>query len=381
MNDTYMRALVSILFSLGLATMAMAQPMAQTGDMQGVRAESNVRNAQYPRLLPDNRAVFRVKAPEALKVQIDLGRKYDMKKEADGTWTCTTEPLSEGFHYYFLIVDGVKVADPASESFYGCGMMSSGIEVPYPEGKDVFYPADVPHGDIRQNRYFSKTDGRWKRMFVYTPAEYDKSTDKKYPVLYLLHGGGEDERGWAEQGRTDLIMDNLIAAGKAEPMIIVMADGNTSDIESELLKECIPLVESRYRVAEGKENRALAGLSMGGIQTLNVGIAHPELFTYLGVFSSGWWANPPRGFGNGNEAEKYYGMLKADKDGYNSNLKQFWISMGGKEDIAYNNCRIMRERLDEIGIRYTYFETPGGHTWPVWRESLAQFAPLLFKQK
>ena len=138
MNDTYMRALVSILFSLGLATMTMAQPMAQTGDMQGVRAESNVRNAQYPRLLPDNRAVFRVKAPEALKVQIDLGRKYDMKKEADGTWTCTTEPLSEGFHYYFLIVDGVKVADPASESFYGCGMMSSGIEVPYPEGKDVF---------------------------------------------------------------------------------------------------------------------------------------------------------------------------------------------------------------------------------------------------
>ena len=113
---------------------------------------------------------------------------------------------------------------------------------------------------------------------------------------------------------------------------------------------------------------------------MNVGIAHPELFAYLGVFSSGWWANPPRGFQSGNEAEKYYEMLKADKEGYNSGLKEFWISMGGKEDIAYNNCRIMRERLDEIGIKYTYFETPGGHTWPVWRESLAKFAPLLFKK-
>lgn len=377
-----MKTLVSILFSLGMATVVMAQPAIRTdvtGDLPGKRAESNVRNAQYPRLLPDNRAIFRVKAPEAQKVQIDLGRKYDMTREADGTWTCTTDPLSEGFHYYFLIVDGVKVADPASESFYGCSMMSSGIEVPYPDGKNVFELADVPHGDIRMNRYFSKTDGCWKRMFVYTPYGYEQG-NRKYPVLYLLHGGGEDERGWATQGRTDVILDNLIADGKAEPMIIVMAGGNTADIESELLKECIPFVESRYRVAEGKENRALAGLSMGGIQTLNVGIAHPELFAYLGVFSSGWWANPPRGFQSGNEAEKYYEMLKADKEGYNSGLKEFWISMGGKEDIAYNNCRIMRERLDEIGIKYTYFETPGGHTWPVWRESLAKFAPLLFKK-
>lgn len=172
-------------------------------------------------------------------------------------------------------------------------------------------------------------------------------------------------------------MDNLIAAGEAKEMIIVMPDGNTSDIENELIKECIPFIEDRYRVADGRENRALAGLSMGGIQTLNVGITHPELFSYLGVFSSGWWAS--RGNQSNDGTEKYYNLLKSNKENYNKLLKQFWISMGGKEDIAYNNCRIMRERLDEIGIKYTYFETPGGHTWPVWRESLARFAPLLFK--
>lgn len=377
-----MKTLFTIFLSLGLVLVVQAQPSLQAGvpkQLPGQQATSNVRNAQYPRLLPDNRAVFRIKAPQAQQVQIDLGRLYNLERDADGVWTCTTDPLTEGFHYYFLIVDGVRVSDPASESYYGCSTMASGIEVPYPEGDNRFYLADVPHGDIRMNRYFSKTDNRWKRLFVYTPAEYDQNPDKRYPVLYLLHGGGEDERGWANQGRTDIILDNLIAAGQAEPMLIVMADGNTRDIEAELLTACIPLVENRYRVAEGRENRALAGLSMGGIQTLNVGIAHPELFAYLGVFSSGWWATPPQGFQADNGTEKYYQMLEADKDGHNRSFKQFWISMGGKEDIAYNNCRIMCERFDKIGIKYTYFETPGGHTWPVWRESLARFAPLLFK--
>lgn len=162
-----------------MATVVMAQPAIRTdvtGDLPGKRAESNVRNAQYPRLLPDNRAVFRVKAPEAQKVQIDLGRKYDMTREADGTWTCTTDPLSEGFHYYFLIVDGVKVADPASESFYGCSMMSSGIEVPYPDGKNVFELADVPHGDIRMNRYFRKRTDAGKGCLYIRHTDMNRGT-------------------------------------------------------------------------------------------------------------------------------------------------------------------------------------------------------------
>lgn len=373
-----------IFFSLLLQVMCLgnltAQPNRQPVDesaLAGERAELNVRSAMYPRLLSGNRLEFKVKAPEAKKVQIDLGRKYDLARNEKGEWTGITDPLTPGFHYYFLIVDGVSVADPASESFYGCSMMTSGVEIPYPEGDVRFYTADVPHGDIRMKRYFSKTANDWRRMFVYCPPGYDAS-GKSYPVLYLQHGGGEDERGWSQQGRTDIIMDNLIAQGKATPMIIVMTDGNTRDFESELLKECIPFVEKNFRVKTDRNNRALAGLSMGGIQTLNTGIPHLDLFAYLGVFSSGWWANaaPAR---NGNDAEKYYSLLKEKKDEYNTKLKLFWLSMGGKEDIAYNNCRVMMKRFDEIGIKYSYFETPGGHTWPVWRESLYRFAPLLFK--
>lgn len=373
-----------IFFSLLLQVMCLgsltAQPNRQPVDesaLAGERAELNVRSAMYPRLLPGNRLEFKVKAPEAKKVQIDLGRKYDLARNEKGEWTGITDPLTPGFHYYFLIVDGVSVADPASESFYGCSMMTSGVEIPYQEGDVRFYTADVPHGDIRMKRYFSKTANDWRRMFVYCPPGYDAS-GKSYPVLYLQHGGGEDERGWSQQGRTDIIMDNLIAQGKATPMIIVMTDGNTRDFESELLKECIPFVEKNFRVKTDRNNRALAGLSMGGIQTLNTGIPHLDLFAYLGVFSSGWWANtaPSR---NGNDAEKYYSLLKEKKDEYNTKLKLFWLSMGGKEDIAYNNCQVMMKRFDEIGIKYSYFETPGGHTWPVWRESLYRFAPLLFK--
>lgn len=345
--------------------------------LPGKRGILNVRNAQYPRLLPDNRMEFKVKAPDAKQVQIDLGRKYDLTKNANGEWTGTTDPLTPGFHYYFLIIDGVQVADPASESFYGCSMHSSGVEIPYHEGDNRFQIADVPHGDIRMKRFYSTTSGDWRRAYIYCPPGYDESNDK-YPVLYLQHGGGEDERGWATQGLTDVIMDNLIAQGKATPMIIVMGDGNTPDFEKELLNDIIPMTEKNFRVKTGKENRALAGLSMGGIQTLNTGIPNLDKFAYLGVFSSGWFASP-NPVGVQMDSEKYYDIMAKNKDAFNEGLKVFWLSMGGKEDIAYENCRVMRDRLDKIGIKYDYFETPGGHTWPVWRESLYNFAPLIFK--
>lgn len=363
--------------SLGILSAQPGRQRIDESELPGKRGELNVRNSVYPRLLPDNRMEFKVKAPDAKKVQIDLGRKYDLTRNADGEWTGITDQLTQGFHYYFLIIDGVTVADPASESFYGCGMMTSGVEIPYPDGDLRFQMSDVPHGDIRMKRYFSKTANEWRRMFIYCPPGYDTST-QSYPVLYLQHGGGEDERGWSNQGRTDIIMDNLIAKGEAKAMLIVMADGNTHDFESELLNDCIPFVENNFRVKTNRESRALAGLSMGGIHTLNVGIPHLELFAYLGIFSSGWWATSAP-FGNSHDTERYYTMLKEKKDEYNTKLKLFWLSMGGKEDIAYNNCQTMMKRFDEIGIKYSYFETPGGHTWPVWRESLYRFAPLLFK--
>lgn len=350
----------------------------------GEAASTNVRSAKYPRVLPGSRALFRVKAPDAAKVQLDLGKKYDMVKGEDGFWEVTTDSLSEGFHYYSLLIDGLAVADPASETFYGMGRMASGFEMPF-AGDGYYAIKDVPHGDIRMKRYYSEVTGQWRRMYVYTPPSYDISRDE-YPVLYILHGGGEDERGWGTQGRTDLILDNLIAEKKAKPMIIVMTDGNMGGgglagfgeqtlrmFESELKQAVIPFVESNFRVRKDPANRALAGLSMGGLQTLYTGVKNSDMFSYLGVFSSGWFANQLA------ISQPQYDFMKSRAETINNNIKKFWISMGGKEDIAHNNCQVMMQKFDEIGIKYSYSEYPGGHTWPVWRHDLHSFAQILFK--
>ena len=175
--------------------------------------------------MPDNRVIFRLRAPDAQKVQIDLGKKYDLVKDTGDYWTVTTDPISEGFHYYSLLIDGVATVDPASETFYGMGRMASGIEIPSPAG-GYYAEKDVPHGETRIRRYYSTALNAWRRFLIYTPPGYESNPGEKYPVLYILHGGGEDERGWAAQGKTDLILDNLIAEKKAKPMLIVMMDGN-----------------------------------------------------------------------------------------------------------------------------------------------------------
>jgi len=350
----------------------------------GTPASTNVRSALYPQILPDNRVVFRIKAPDAKQVQIDLVRKYEMAKDTGGYWQVTTDSVSEGFHYYSLLIDGVALADPASETFYGMGRMASGIEIPFVSG-GYYALRNVPHGDIRIKRYYSAVTNSWRRFYIYTPPGYDQHTGEKYPVLYLLHGGGEDERGWATQGKTDLILDNLIAAGKAKPMLVVMMDGNLGGgglagfgeqslrlFENELKQTVIPFVENNYRTANDARNRALAGLSLGGLQTLYAGINNTRLFAYLGVFSSGWFANVPA------LSDPQYAFMKSNADSINTNLKSFWIAMGGKEDIAYNNCKIMLSKFDQMKIKYAYSEYPGGHTWPVWRDNLYQFAQLLF---
>lgn len=348
----------------------------------GMPASTNIRSAKYPQVLPDSRVMFKVKAPEAQKVQVDLGRKYDMTKAADGSWEVTTDSISEGFHYYSLLIDGVAVADPASETFYGMGRMASGIEIPF-AGGDYYAVKDVPHGAVRMNRYFSNTTQSWRRCYVYTPPGYDGNTSAQLPVLYLLHGGGEDERGWATQGRTDLILDNLIAAGKAKPMLVVMVDGNFNapgmgieglkTFEAELKQNVIPFVEKTYKVSPKAADRALAGLSMGGLQTLYAGVNNTDLFSYLGVFSSGWLPAQKE------ITDGQYDFMKKNSTTINNNLKLFWIAMGGKEDIAYNNCQAMMARFKEMNIKYDYSEYPGGHTWPVWRNNLYQMSQLLFK--
>ncbi len=348
----------------------------------GLPASTNIGSSAYPQVLPDSRVIFRTHAPVAKKVQIDLGRKYDMKKDSLGYWSVTTDSISPGFHYYSLVIDDVAIADPASETFYGMGRMASGIEIPFREG-GYYELRDVPHGDIRKKRYYSQVTRGWRDIYVYTPPGYDQSTTE-YPALYILHGGGEDERGWGMQGRTDLIMDNLIAEGAAKPMLAVMPDANMpgkafeegvlKQFESELKDEIIPWVEKEFRVAKGAKSRALAGLSMGGIHTLYTGINNTELFSSLGVFSSGWIQTMQKDL-----AEAQYDFMKGNSDRINDNLDHLWIAMGGKEDIAHGNCQLMLKKFDEIGVRYSYYEYPGGHTWPVWRDNLYRFAPLLFK--
>lgn len=347
----------------------------------GQPAASNVKSANYPQILPDSRVIFRIKAPEALKIQVDLGRKYDMTKDTGNFWTVTTDSISPGFHYYSLIIDGISVADPASETYYGMGRMASGIEIPF-KGNRFYELKDIPHGNIRSEKFYSKVTNTWRRFFIYTPPNYDEKTSDKFPVLYLLHGGGEDERGWGMQGKTDLILDNLIADKKAKPMLIVMMDGNMGmpfgefslrSFETELKESVIPFVEQNYRAETDSKYRALAGLSMGGLQTLFAGVKNSHMFSYLGVFSSGWFANNPV------ISAPFYQFMKDNRDKINNNLKLFYISMGGKEDIAYENCKVMLSKFDEMDIKYQYSEYPGGHTWPVWRHDLFSLAPLLFK--
>jgi len=263
--------------------------------------------------------------------------------------------------------------------------MASGIEIPI-KGNNYYALKNVPHGTISIRRYYSTVFNSWRKFYIYTPAGYDVNINKKYPVLYILHGGGEDESGWATQGKIDLILDNLIAEKKARPMLVVMPDGNTNTsfadfgertlkiFEAELKQCVIPFVEKNYRAEKNPKDRALAGLSMGGLQTLYAGMNNTGMFSYLGIFSSGWILPMQNKL-----ADAQYDYMKKNLNKIKSNLKLLWIGIGGKEDIAYKNCRAMLSKFDEMKLKYIYDDYPGGHAWPVWRHDLYKFAPLLFK--
>jgi enterochelin esterase-like enzyme len=357
----------------------------------GIPAPTNITNVRYPRILPENRVVFQVSAPQAKSVQIDLGKLYDLQKDEKGIWKGTTDPQVPGFHYYSLVIDGVKVSDPASETFYGTGRMSSAIDIPEP-GADFYAIKDVPHGDIRHKVYLSKTTGTWRSINIYTPPGYDNSPKESYPVLYIQHGGGEDERGWAIQGKTDFILDNLIAEGKAKPMIVVIPNGNVSKpgtqaggyndaamdvFKEELLGSIIPFIEKTYRVKPGAANRAIAGLSMGGGQAFYTGLRNTDSFGNVGVFSTGLFGGIAQAAKEFDPETVIPGIL-TNSDTFNKKLKVFYISVG-EQDPRIEGTKKVVEKFRSKGLKVEFSSFPGAHEWQVWRKSLNDFAQKLFK--
>lgn len=382
---------VSLFLMLWIVQVVFAQPDTF------VPAASNIAGAEFPKISDDLRVYLQIKAPSADRVQLagsllPSPDPVDFKKDAEGNWTLITPPIVPGFHYYWFLVDGVPMNDPGCNTYHGWAKPTSGIEIPT-KGEDFYMPKDVPHGNVREHWYYSDITGKWRRAFVYTPAEYETNLDKKYPILYLLHGSGENERGWSLQGHMGFIMDNLIAAKKAVPMVIVMDNGyavaknpsaypqstnswsNRSAVLADVyVKEIIPSMESFYRIEPGRENRAMAGLSMGGGQTAVIGLNHPELFSAFGFFSAGGISEDVL------SDPKAYGGLFADKESFNDQIKVFWFGAGTEEPSLISKYANLRNAFEKAGINAVFYESQGtAHEWHTWRRCLHEFAPLLFR--
>lgn len=368
---------------------------------------------QYPQVNSERRVRARVVAPRAQSVLLDIGAiRYPLTKGADGAWVGESRPQDEGFHYYQLVIDSAQVPDPGTLFFYGASRWGSGVEVPA-QDQDFYAVKNVPHGQLREVRYFAKSSNSIRRCFVYTPPDYDRDPNQRFPVLYLQHGGGEDETGWGNQGHASLIMDNLIAAGKAKPFIIVMENGggiggpgirrgggpagatngpaaagtndapggpgrrfNFSAFEHVLIDDLIPFIDANYRTLADQPHRAMAGLSMGGMQTHNITLAHLDTFSHIGLFSGGSIGT--------NEI--------TDLAAFQQKVKVVFVSYGSRELGAGNrrgggrgpfggDPKANAEALKAAGINSYFYVSPDtAHEWQSWRRSLHAFAPLLFQE-
>jgi enterochelin esterase-like enzyme len=369
----------------------------------------NLYGSQYPRIEADSRVTFHFNAPNAQKVQVSITNvAHDMVKGGDGVWTYTSEPQDKGYHNYWMIVDSAIVLDPATNAFIGYGHMCNGLEIPDPDGS--FYELkDVPHGNVLIKNYYSKRSESWRHIFIYTPPGYETNTKTRYPVLYLQHGGGEDERVWIEMGRTNVILDNLIAEGNVRPFIVVMETsivggafpvppragapgagapagaGLPRGIASTLggpgggaygklmVNDLIPWVDSNFRTLADQSHRAMAGLSMGGMMTRLVTLANLDKFSYIGIFSGGSISmedvnNTP---------------------GFKEKVKLVFVSYGSRElenrraggrGPFGGDPKANAEALKQAGINSVfYISLNTAHEWQSWRRSLREFAPLLFK--
>ena len=350
-------------------------------------AENVVPGNEFPKVDSERRAYFRINAPKATEVQVDIcGKKYDMRRNEQGLWCAITNPLPVGFHYYFINIGGVNFIDPAVETYFGCNREAGGLEVPEgPEG-DYYRPQQgIAHGQLRSIYYFAKSSNEWRHALVYTPAEYEQGK-KKYPVLYLQHGMGEGETSWSNQGRMQHIMDNAIASGKAVPMIVVMESGdikapfrggNNRAGQSEygasfypiLLNDLIPYIDKTFRTKSDRENRAMAGLSWGGHQTFDVVLTNLDKFAWMGTFSGAIF---------GLDVKTAYNGVFTNADEFNKKIHYFYMNWGSDDFIKSGN--IVKD-LRDLGIRVDSSESQGtGHEFLTWRRGLNEFIPHLFKK-
>lgn len=344
----------------------------------------------YPMVNSEGRVRVQISAPAANKVLLDIGAvKYELIKDDKGLWTGESAPQDEGFHYYQLNIDGASVPDPNSLYFFGAGRWGSGIEIPAND-QDFYALKNVPHGQVRELIYFSKTNNNMRRCFIYTPPGYDDDTQKRFPVLYLQHGGGENETGWSRQGHANLMMDNLISEGKAKPFIIVMDNGTWSisrppagerpaewppkgwadSFSKTLLNDIIPMIDANFRTFADQKHRAMAGLSMGGMQTRVITLSNPNVFSYVGMFSGG--------------SISIEDVKNAP--GFMESIKLLFVSYGSRElenprTGIGGNPKENTANLKAEGMNTHFYVSPlTGHEWQSWRRSLYQFAPLLFKE-
>jgi enterochelin esterase family protein len=371
-------------------------------------ATSNVLDAQYPRVDGNSRVEIRFKAPDASKVRVNFwsGPKADMEKQADGFWTFTTPQMAPGLHYYTIVVDGAEVSDPGSTAYFGGSKWASAVEVPE-AGATYYLPQDVPHGQVRDVWYHSKVTGTWRHAMVYAPPGYDTQVKQRYPVLYLQHGGGEDESGWTRQGKANFILDNLIATGKAKPMIVVMANGYArragqpapdlrgrtfgspemrkamqdmmSAFDDDVTQALSPFIDSTFRTMPDRDHRAMAGLSMGGMQTFQVTFNHLDLFSYIGGFSGA--ANV---FATGTDkldTKTAFNGAMADPAAFAKRVHLLWIGVGTNEpERMKQGIEKLHSSLDDAKIQHVFYESPGtDHEWQTWRRDLNDFAPRLFQ--
>jgi enterochelin esterase-like enzyme len=360
-------------------------------------ASTNTFISQYPAVNEKtHQAMFRVVAPDAKSVQLQLGGNHDMKKDEKGVWWYTTDPLVVGFHYYAIAIDGVPVMDRGSKAYFGSNWESAGIEIPEgPEGDYYRFNKNIPHGQVRSILYWSDVNGLERHINVYVPADYEKNTKTKYPVLYLVHGWGENENGWSIQGHLANIMDGLIAAGKAVPMIIVMpsgdiqtnsdvreASGNLTDV---FVKDLIPFIDKNFRTYTDREHRAMAGLSRGGMQTTTTVFNNMDKFAWMGTFS-GFFMGGMGGRGAAGAAQTpninqlietaFNGVFK-DAAAFDKQMNLLFISTGTEERSPKDQV----EALKAHGIKHIVFHESQGtaHEWLTWRRALNDFAPRLFK--